>query len=595
MKYSNRTGEIFRSVKLLLSAICLCFSTLAVGQGLPGEVAMGLASGYVGDKDIEKDADVIFAEDFEQSSLDAIKARWESVQNLEIMSLSDDVAPDSTGKNSLLMSHVGGKSTGGHLYRRLSPGYDQLYVRFYVKFDPDCYPIHHFFHVGGYNPPTPWPQGGAGIRPAGDDRFTTGVEPYGDKWRWDFYSYWMKMRSSPDNHSWGHDFINDPTLKAQRGKWICVELMMKMNDPVSASNGQQAIWIDGKPWIKDGQLISYLGQGFPKGKWTWDSFLPGRDGEPFEGFQWRKTDDLKLNFLWVLLYITKAPEGHVSKVWFDHIVVAKRYVGPMGIPQQPTVRENESDSMKTIKIAMCQTIVVDGERSTNLERIESAIARAHKDGAQIACFPETALLGWVNPDAHQMACPIPGRDSEHLCRLAKKYGIYLCVGLAEKDGDNLYDSVLLIDDEGNILLKHRKINILTELMTPPYTAGGDFNVVETRFGKIGLLICADTHTDENLGRMARLKPDLLLVPYGYAAKDEAWPGHGKALAAVVQNAAKKTGAFCVGTNSVGRITHGPWKGMSFGGQSVAADLEGKIIATAKDRDSDVCIISVTVD
>jgi hypothetical protein len=201
-----------------------------------------------------------------------------------------------------------------------------------VKFAEDCYPIHHFVHLGGYNPPTPWPQGGAGIRPEGNDRFTTGVEPYGKNWRWDFYSYWMGMRSSPDEKSWGHDFINDDDFKVERGLWICVELMMKMNEPVTESNGEQALWIDGKSWKKDGQIISHLGKGFPKGNWVWDSFTPDPEGIPFRGFQWRSDEKLNLNFLWVLLYITDAPAGRVSKVWFDDIVVAKKYIGPINSP-----------------------------------------------------------------------------------------------------------------------------------------------------------------------------------------------------------------------------------------------------------------------
>ena len=291
----------------------------------------GLASKYIADEGVENDPDVVFAENFEEGSLDAVKSRWESVKDIEIMSLSTDVPPGSVGKHSLLMTHIGGKGTGGHLYRRLLPGYEQLYVRFYVKFARDCYPIHHFVHVGGYNPPTPWPQGGAGIRPAGNERFTTGVEPYGSKWRWDFYSYWMGMRSSPDKKSWGHDFINDANLKVERAEWVCVELMMKMNDPVTEHNGQQAMWINGKSWEKDGQTISHFGKGFPKGKWVWDSFIPEPEGMPFEGFQWRSVEELKLNFLWILLYITKAPPGHVSKVWFDDIVVAKKYIGPKNL------------------------------------------------------------------------------------------------------------------------------------------------------------------------------------------------------------------------------------------------------------------------
>jgi hypothetical protein len=245
------------------------------------------------------------------------------------MSLATDIPAASHGAHSLLIAHVGGQGTGAHLYRRLLPGYDKLHVRFYVKFDLDCFPIHHFVHVGGYHPATAWPQGGAGTRPNGNERFSTGVEPFGAQWRWDFYSYWMEMRSSPDGRSWGHDFINDPALKVERGKWICVELMMKMNDPVMQRNGEQALWIDGQLWRKDGQPVSYLGERFPRGAWVWDSFLPDSEGEPFEGFRWRRRDELNLNFLWLLLYITKAPPGHISKVWFDDIVVAQQYIGPI--------------------------------------------------------------------------------------------------------------------------------------------------------------------------------------------------------------------------------------------------------------------------
>jgi predicted amidohydrolase len=239
---------------------------------------------------------------------------------------------------------------------------------------------------------------------------------------------------------------------------------------------------------------------------------------------------------------------------------------------------------------MCQIFCLDGDRRGNLVRIGSAIREAKVGGADIACLPETALLGWVNPEAHERACTIPGADSDRLCELAANYNIHLCVGLAEKDGRKLYDSVLLIDNGGQILLKHRKINLLSELMSPPYTAGNDVNAVETGFGKIGLLICADTHESEILKRMAALTPDLLLVPYGYAATEEAWPGHGKELEKVVKNTARKTGAFVVGTNLVGEITHGPWKGRIFGGHSAAADKTGRTVAVAKDRDRDITVV-----
>ncbi|MFC1793105.1 carbon-nitrogen hydrolase family protein [Planctomycetota bacterium] len=251
--------------------------------------------------------------------------------------------------------------------------------------------------------------------------------------------------------------------------------------------------------------------------------------------------------------------------------------------------------MKTIKAAICQIFCLDGDRRGNFVRIENAIREAKDAGVNIACFPETAILGWINPDAHKRAIPIPGEDSNQLCKLARDNDLYLCIGLAEKEGRRLYDSAVLIDNKGNILLKHRKINLLTELMSPPYTPGKNIGVVETGFGRVGLLICADTHDSKILERMAVLKPDILLIPYGYAAAEDQWPGHGKELEKVVTNTAKKTGAFVIGTNLVGEITKGPWKGRIYGGQSVAAYRTGRVVIVAKDRDRDINIININID
>ena len=126
-------------------------------------VDAGFGHAYPGGAGIDKDPRVVFVEDFEEPSLDDMAKRWESVQGKEILSFTDDAPPGSGGKRSLRMTHVGGQGHGAHLYRRLRPGYEKLYARWYVKFDPDCGPIHHFgTNIGGYNPPTPWPQGGAG-------------------------------------------------------------------------------------------------------------------------------------------------------------------------------------------------------------------------------------------------------------------------------------------------------------------------------------------------------------------------------------------------------------------------------------------------
>lgn len=155
-----------------------------------------------------------------------------------------------------------------------------------------------------------------------------------------------------------------------------------------------------------------------------------------------------------------------------------------------------------------------------------------------------------------------------------------------------HDLALLIDDGGQVLLKHRKHILLSELMTPPDSAGRDVQVVEIRFGRIGVLICADTHEPKILARMAKLTPDLVLVPSGYAATEEAWPEHGKELERVVANAAKTIGVRLIGTNLIGQITHDPWAGRTYAGHSVTLDRTARILAVGRDFDRDIAVVSV---
>ena len=246
----------------------------------------------------------------------------------------------------------------------------------------------------------------------------------------------------------------------------------------------------------------------------------------------------------------------------------------------------------SIKIAMAQIILLDGDLSGNLLRIENALIVAKKENVNIVVFPESSLLGWENPEAFQRACPIPGKDSDFLSSLAIKYKMHICIGLDEKEGEKLYDSAIIIDDNGKILLKHRKINVLPELMNPPYSVGHGVQTVKTRFGTIGLMICADSFIDDLTQSMKNQKPDLVLIPYGWAAIEKDWPAHGQSLVKVVKNVANTVGCPVIGTNLVGQISNGPWKGQTYGGQSVAYNPENQKLITGKDRDVELVIFEI---
>jgi len=267
----------------------------------------------------------------------------------------------------------------------------------------------------------------------------------------------------------------------------------------------------------------------------------------------------------------------------------------VGLVHDPRASEKPMKA-NTVRVAVCQTLCIDSDREGNLQRIARAIDLAAKDKPQLVCFPETAILGWVNTMAHKMADPIPGPTTHRLAELAKKYQVMIAIGLCEKEEDRLYDSAILMDLDGTILLKHRKMNTLVELLDPPYTRGDpeDIAAVDTRIGRLGMLICADTFDSRLLERATASKPELMLVPYGWAADMAAWPGHGEELAKTVRNAAIALGCTVVGTDLVGSISAGPWKGKTYGGQSVVSDRHGKVLAVLADRDVDIRVLEVPV-
>ena len=265
----------------------------------------GISAKYPGDEGIENDPRVLFVEDFETGDAKEAGARWGNVSKPENMAFPEDVHANSPGKRSHRIAE------NGHLYTH-TRGVDRLHARFYVKFHEKTGYIHHFVHLAADRTPTPWPKGGAGLRPAGDQSFSSGIEPWG-KWGevgppgvWHFYSYWHEMKGDAKGNYWGN-FFEAEQERIQPGRWYCVEAMMQANSAPEKADGEQAFWVDGKK----------LGH--------------------FTGIRWRTTPDLKLNTFWLLYYVTDqaarhnkdTATGRVMEVAFDDIVLATDYVGPV--------------------------------------------------------------------------------------------------------------------------------------------------------------------------------------------------------------------------------------------------------------------------
>lgn len=305
----------------------------------------GLAARYVGDDGIADDEAVLLAESFAEGDVAALAERFTDVKSLndDRLAFVEDDGPDGAADSrSLRITATLGDDTGGHLYRPFAREVETAFARFYVKFPDGAGYTHHFVHMGGYNPSTRWPQGGAGEQPAGDERITVGIEPHGEWGKaaapgiWSFYSYWHKMAKSPDGKYWGN--VHHPVEPAAvpAGRWQCVEFMIKLNTP-GESDGELALWLDGElvMHFAPGALVRAQAGG-ARHTLVDDENAP-RDATTFDGFDWRKTADLNLNFFWLLYYVTEnahrqnrvADPPTVQTVQFDNIVVATEYIGPI--------------------------------------------------------------------------------------------------------------------------------------------------------------------------------------------------------------------------------------------------------------------------
>lgn len=236
---------------------------------------------------------------------------------------------------------------------------------------------------------------------------------------------------------------------------------------------------------------------------------------------------------------------------------------------------------KKFKLALVQMKVIGGDRKANLAHAKEMINEAAENKAEIILLPEAMDLGWTDPSALTEAQPIPeGQTSQLLINLAKKHEVFICSGLIEKDGDKVYNSAIIIDPSGNIILTHRKINEL-DIGHPFYALGDKLNVCQTPFGTIGLLICADANTDNHVltRSLAYMGADVILSPSSWAMPadhDNVKEPYGSTWENAYMPVAKDFAVWIASSSNVGEMTAGPWKGWNGIGCSLVIDSKGEI-------------------
>ena len=167
------------------------------------------------------------------------------------------------------------------------------------------------------------------------------------------------------------------------------------------------------------------------------------------------------------------------------------------------------------KVAVAQAAPIFLDREATVEKACGLIAQAGKEGARLVVFPETfipAYPDWVwsvppgekrllDPlyaELMQNAVVVPGPDTDRLCQAARAADITVAMGINEYDplsgSGTLYNSVVYIDAQGQILGRHRKL-VPTggERLVWAQGDGSTLEVYQTPFGKLGGLICWENY------------------------------------------------------------------------------------------------------
>ncbi len=171
--------------------------------------------------------------------------------------------------------------------------------------------------------------------------------------------------------------------------------------------------------------------------------------------------------------------------------------------------------MTMIRIACLQTEPVLGAVQQNLADQAVACAEAIANGADLLILPECSTTGWAFESveqAHEVAEPVPeGAACRQWLALCRDEGVHLVAGVAERDGDDLFNTAVLMGPDG-LIGTYRKAH--TWALEKTFYAPGNLGVpvYDTPLGRIGMHICYDCWFPESFRLMAAQGADLICAP-----------------------------------------------------------------------------------
>jgi predicted amidohydrolase len=238
----------------------------------------------------------------------------------------------------------------------------------------------------------------------------------------------------------------------------------------------------------------------------------------------------------------------------------------------------------SLRIALAQLDLEDGDLARNLELAEHAVRAAVPHRPDFLCLPEASDFGWLHQQARRDALSIPGPYTDFLASLALRHRIWISAGCLEKDGDRVYNSAVILDRGGCLVHKHRKIETLPELTGHIYDRGrrDTPTTLDTEFGRIGLTICADNFDITIPQEAARAGAWLLIAPHGFAAEIGRMEANAEEFADHIRRVATGAGMWVAAANVARSLVKGgAWKGQMHCGCSRVARPDGTVAAAGE--------------
>ncbi|MSU56798.1 MAG: carbon-nitrogen hydrolase [Pedosphaera sp.] len=257
-----------------------------------------------------------------------------------------------------------------------------------------------------------------------------------------------------------------------------------------------------------------------------------------------------------------------------------------------------------VKLGLLQSDA-SADPKANLKKTLALAERAAKSGAQIICTQELFRSQYFcqseDYENFKLAEKIPGPSTDAFQTLARKHRVVIIASLFEKRAAGVYhNTAAIIDADGSLLGTYRKMHIPDDPLFYEkfYFTPGDlgFRAWQTRYGKIGVLICWDQWYPEAARLTALQGAQILFYPtaIGWHPAEKKQHGanqHG-AWELIQRSHAVANGCYVAVTNRIGLERPVGGDGIEFWGQSFVAGTSGQILAQASTNQEEILIVPV---